>query len=89
MDGAAEAHNISFGCGRSAINIGPLSEDMMGGWVEGGGWRYQLSERMSEKKRGSGVSLPFFSPLLHQTRPRLLRPRSAERRRSPVLLVAL
>lgn len=49
MDGTAEAHNISFGCGRSAINIRPLSEEMIGGCSP-----YQLFEQRSEKSSGVG-----------------------------------
>lgn len=30
MDGTEEAHNISFGCGRSAINIAALTESVIG-----------------------------------------------------------
>lgn len=73
MDGAAEAHNISFGCRRSAINIGPISEDMMGV----GGGDINFWSRCLRKSGGVGCRYPFFSPLLHQTRPRLLHPRNA------------
>lgn len=58
MDGTAEAHNISFGCGRSAINIGPLVEDMIGGR-----WRYPLFEQRSggiKKNEGVGCQQPSF-----------------------------
>lgn len=30
MDGTVEAHNISFGCGHSAINIALLTEKIIG-----------------------------------------------------------
>lgn len=82
MDGSAEAHNISSGCGRLAINIRTLSEDMIGGR-----WRYQLLEQRSEKSRGVGCHYPFFHLLSNH--PHLLHPSSAERHESLVLLVAL
>lgn len=59
MDGTAEAHNISFGCGRSAINMGPLVEDMIGGR-----WRYPRFEQRSggiKKMREWGVSTLLFT----------------------------
>lgn len=45
MDGTVEAHNISFGCGHSAINIAlPLGE------YDWSHLKYQDFEQRSEKK---------------------------------------
>lgn len=80
MDGGAEAHNISFGCGRSAINIGPLTEEMIGGR-----WRYQLFEQRSEKRGGVGCHQPSLHLLSNQDSS----PSSSQRHQALLLLVAL
>lgn len=55
MDGTVEAHNVSFGCGQLAINITrPRGE------YDWSHLKYKDFEQRSEKKWGSGVSLPFF-----------------------------
>lgn len=63
MDGTVEAHNISFGCGHSAINIALLTEKNY--WSR---LKYQDFEQRSEKKYGGvgvgGVVTTFLSSLL-------------------------
>lgn len=51
MDGTVEAHNISFGCGHSAINI-----TQPHGEYDWNHLKYQDLEQRSEETRGRVVS---------------------------------
>ncbi len=55
MDGTVEAHNISFGCGHSAINIA-----LPHGGCDWSHLKYQDFEQRSEENGVAPVSLPFF-----------------------------
>lgn len=72
MDGTVEAHNISFGCGHSAINITLLTENMIGIHL-----KYQDFEQRSGGKNG-GVGCHYLSFISYQITLQLLHPPSAK-----------
>lgn len=59
MDGTVEAHNISFGCGHSAINIAPPRAEY--DWSH---LKYQDCEPRSGKKMGEPGVTTFLSSLI-------------------------
>lgn len=59
MDGTVEAHNISFGCGQSAINI-----TLPRGGYDWSHLKHRDFEQRSEKKVGERGVTTFLSSLI-------------------------
>lgn len=86
MDGTVEAHNISFGCGHSVINI-----TLPHGEYDWNHLKYQDFEQRSEKSGGEGgVTQPgYLSFISYQISLWLLHPPSTKWHTFLMLLVAL